>query len=528
MENKLENKLENKMENKSNYYIIFCPNGRLGNGLFRYLAATLYCMKFGLKYILKEDFENLQLDENSKNKIKVINDSNYIDFYTSNEPGNIDTHILLDGYYQFDYIYNLNKDKIINFINSNRDHCVREDPNDYRGRNKVNVYNLINGVSERTYDNVLHLRLDDFWGRIDFIEFSHVEKVLDNLVNSQSFSKLSKNAIVVQFPRTQRDKEVISNYINWFRKRDLDIKLECNDFMTDFSIMRTSTTFISSMSTLAWLAAFFSTSIQTCYMPNYNFYKDRPDAYFRHPVENKTILYDVKTTKFNKTKVIILTLKRSPERLQKLTKLITDMYKVGLTVEIVYGVDGSGIEIKDTENEPIKRLEYSDLRSKFYDRRRRINGELMKKGELGAGWSHLLLYEKLVKDTDYDNYLIFEDDVEMVSTLDKFYDMMCNIPPKFDVLHIAKSDFWPFIHAIKFGNGFNVPYKRFFNRLTAYIVSKEGAQKLLDYSNNSIDVPCDDLLSSSYMNKNLFLFVPDSYLFHEPENTVSVTMQING
>ena len=59
--------------------------------------------------------------------------------------------------------------------------------------------------------------------------------------------------------------------------------------------MKSAKEVVCSMSTLSWIAAYFSKTIHTCYIPNYNFEESRKCQTFKYPLKN-TILYDVKTT----------------------------------------------------------------------------------------------------------------------------------------------------------------------------------------------------------------------------------------
>ena len=88
--------------------------------------------------------------------------------------------------------------------------------------------------------------------------------------------------------------------------------------------------------------------------------------------------------------------------------------------------------------------------------------------------------------------------------------------------HIAKSDWFPFVLNDKVNDMWYNINKSYFNRLTAYIISKKGGQKILDYAKDHIDIPADDLLSNMYNTDMLRVYVPAKYIFHEPENTISI------
>ena len=158
-------------------YVIFRSGGRLGNALFRYLACILFSIKNNQKYILENDFHNLEeyifkegvdsnghdlgiiqnnnIDEIKKlcynndeimgfnslgfckseinfNNLKsneYINNQNKLGLYIKNIINITDNNfynfidkdlsnynILLNGYFQFDYIYLEYKDKILEYI----------------------------------------------------------------------------------------------------------------------------------------------------------------------------------------------------------------------------------------------------------------------------------------------------------------------------------------------------------------------------------------------------------------------------
>ena len=323
--------------------------------------------------------------------------------------------------------------------------------------------------------------------------------------------------IIIEPPTSELDKQYLLQCLDWFKERNLPIpKVESNNLMTDFNIMKQSKILISSMSTLCWTAAYFSKTLEQCYMPNYNFFgnKERIYQYFKKPIPN-TILYDVKTTQFQNLKVILLTLEKYPERMHKIQIVLTTLSQIGLQYEIVYGILGSDIKITDTAEQNIQQLEYKD-QIKKYDCTVRANGQKMGLGELGCAWSHLNIYDKLLKDSMVDiKYLILEDDANLVESLDYLYDCLKHLPTEFDMCHIAMVDCYPFIKTNKVNEYWYSVVKQYFNRTTAYIISKKGAQKIIDYTNNSINVPADDLLSNMHLQNKLQVIVPETYAFME-------------
>ncbi len=130
----------------------------------------------------------------------------------------------------------------------------------------------------------------------------------------------------------------------------------------------------------------------------------------------------------------------------------------------------------------------------------------MSKGEFGCAWSHLKIYEKLVKDSEYDSYLVLEDDSEITCDINHFEKVISKRPKLYDIVHIARSDWYPFVLYRRINEYYFKPFKRPFNRTTAYFVSKNGAKKLLEKTQNYINVPADDLLSETFFKGDLDVY----------------------
>lgn len=520
------------------YYVVFKPEGRLGNALFRYVASSIICQKFNMKYILLEDFVN---DDNimDKQNMVTITDHNYIDLldYGRLYNYNANKHILMSGYYQFDFVFTHFKQDVLDFIYKTKgdNHEIQVDMNDGYKRYRINDLfdgdenlNLNNNETNKKYDTIIHLRLGDIFrsNQFDYISPEYLEKVYENEEKSSAFAN-KRIALVVENKTNPDEVEVINRHVSWFKTRDLKISVESNDVITDFKLFTHCETLICSHSTLSWMAAYFSNSIKKCYMPNYNFLNERTYCYFRNPIEN-TILYDVFSTKFNDLKVFIITLEKYPERRKKLLNLISSLCKIGLKVEFFNGVDGNDVLVRNTKCEFINILEYKH-QIYAYDKRIRLNGAPMKKGEIGCSMSHVLLYKKLKEDECYNKYLILEDDADLDVRLEDLYKTISNMPANFDVLHLSKSDWYPFEKEERINDIFYRPKKMFFNRSTGYIISKQGSEKLLDaIQGNMISLPADDLLSNTYITTDNFdLYYSERFIFRERDDALSTIDKIN-
>jgi hypothetical protein len=264
----------------SEFYIICRPSGRFGNAIFRYLAAV----KLMLKY------KNLKYLPNQNNNIKnyvIVNEQNI--FAYLNNDIEINNNLLLDGYFQFD-MYLDDKKNIIDFINKHKnDHQIDTDyANKLFYMNEI-VDDIILDKS-KIYDIVIHIRLGDFNSELNRIEYEYMEKLFETI----DFSN-KRIAIVTERLYIDIDKIYLQNMINWFNKNNIKINIETNDLLTDFNIMKQTKELVCCMSTFDWISAYFSTKLEKCYMPNYNFDLNRMNQTFKHPIKN-VIFYNVKST----------------------------------------------------------------------------------------------------------------------------------------------------------------------------------------------------------------------------------------
>ena len=504
-------------------YFIFNQSGRFGNAVFRYMAYVMLQKGSNhFKYILDTDFSKLK-NINTHDET-VINEDNFFNFINTENTNNpnvsklpTNTNISLHGYFQYDKIYLQNKSYILDFIEQHKnEHLVRTDNETHLTKHIIDDMLL---EPSKQYENVIHIRLGDFNGRPDFIETEYMLQLFDK--TKDIFYK--KTAIVIETPTSDVDIKYLNTILEWFKENSIPIPvIESNDMLTDYNIMKQAKTVISSMSTLCWVAAYFSKSLEKIYMPNYNFFdiEDRKNGCFKTPIEN-TVLYNVKTTKFADIKVVILTLEKYPHRINKVYGIINKLSQIGLQCSLFYGVNGEDIRVTTTESPTIYKLEYN-REVKYYDASIRVNKQFMTRGELGCAWSHLNIYKSLLDEVSIDKYLILEDDAEIVENLEYLYECLRSIPSDTEMCHIAKSDWYPFV---LFNNVNEMWYdvkKSYFNRTTAYIISKKGGQKILDYTEDHIDIPADDLLSNMFNYDKLRVYVPDKYIFHEPENTISI------
>jgi len=568
--------------------IVFIPSGRLGNAFFRYLACAIINIKNPtLSYCLQEDFIEKESSESSDeftfypgvdhegddvsssssslvvayntlgfykhtvdlDKLKsniyinkenghgihvkktiTINDDNFLAFINKKLEY---FNIKMKGFFQFGHLYLQYIEQLLNYIVKHQhEHYIVTDTNQ-----KFLMKDLLNNTNlppEKQYDIVIHIRLGDFNGRPDYIELKYYLSLFETI--DWLVLGASKRICILFDPSSSKpgDCVYIEECMQWFKVREIPIYIEANSLLMDFNIMKQAEVLICSMSTLAWAAAYISNRLKKCYMPAYNFYKlnDRQIFYFKKPIEN-TILYPVKTTAQNLSSIkpIILTLPDyAKERLIKLDNLRQGLAQIGLETVVYNGVNGKDIKMKDTVDEKIKELLYQDT-ILTYNKTVRLYETPMTKGEFGCAWSHLNLFKQLLEEgSAVSYYLILEDDVELVKPLAELYELLLNIPSGMDLCHLAKSDWYPFIKTRPINAYFSECEKYFFNRTTAYLVSKKGAEKLLNYHQGQINVPIDDLFNMSFrLTPDFCFYVPSAvdYFFKEQDNTSSIIQEIN-
>jgi len=460
--------------------------------------------------------KNENFEDNTKihQKIFTINDNNFFDFLLyENVPE--DHHILMDGYFQFNDIYLEKKDEIIKYINKNN-HYLDND-----NKERFLIHNYIKDIPlpfNKIYDLVIHIRLGDFNDREDFIELKYLKELFENIKINDS-----KIGIVSEKANSENDIKYINDLMVFLNDKYININnnntivLESNDIITDFNIMKQCKNIICSNSTLSWIATYLSKSINNCIFPNYCIYKIDRKLTFKNPIKN-TIYYNISELNNLNIKVIILTLKDNDKRKRKFYEIISIFRQLGINLELFYGINGEKIKIIDTEDNNIKLL-YNNFQTIYYNKQGRINMKDMNLGELGCSWSQINIYKKLLKDKIYDKYLVLEDDAIFESNLENLMNILINIPEDIDIGHLGKSECFNFKLKDKINDYYYSIEKEFFNRTTSYIISKNGAKKLLEYVNNIITRPADDLLSNYFIkNDNFNVYVPKKYLFTQHDN----------
>jgi len=261
--------------------VIFIAKGRLGNAIFRYMGCAVMCIKYSGNY------------SNIINNINyMLNDKTFIDLISNENLKIKDGNYLMTDYYQHDSVYKNYKDLIIDFINKNN-HIVITDGINAGDGNKEEFYikNIINTPDNfnKNYDIVFHIRLGD---KVNLNNTINLEKIL-NLINNFKDISYTKICILCDKCTTDYEKKFINSVKDSLNSKfNTNVIFESNDIITDFYIMSNCKILVCSMSTLSWVAAFFSKTIEKCYMPNHNTKLTNEFCTCYYPIDN-TELYDI-------------------------------------------------------------------------------------------------------------------------------------------------------------------------------------------------------------------------------------------
>ena len=202
-----------------------------------------------------------------------------------------------------------------------------------------------------------------------------------------------------------------------------------------------------------------------------------------------------------RTMVVIVAVAAHVERNASMELQRALFSQVGLASRFSYGIDASELVVSGRSDQTLKPLNCGEFES-IYDTTRRINGEPMSPENLACSWSHLLVYEQLIVDQTYDQYLVLENDAELIAP-GLLVELLEHLPEGFDLAHLGTSEWYRFDRVSAVNAHYWGIRKQYFNNAHAYILSKNGARKLLAFADGTISLPADDLLS------NAFLMTPD-------------------
>lgn len=167
-------------------------------------------------------------------------------------------------------------------------------------------------------------------------------------------------------------------------------------------------------------------------------------------------------------------------------------------------IDNDVIMIKDLTSYKIA------LKNNIELRRLSLSGK-MRFGAVGLIFTTFLAYQKMIK-TDYDIFLIFEDDAQLKSnSINMVLEYINELPDDFDIVSFYdnKSFYSKYSSSHEIGLDNICLY---YNRIStlAYAISKNGMEKYLRYMKVIVDNPIDLYLFDENKNTKKYAIKPSS------------------
>ena len=212
--------------------IIFCVKGRLGNAIFRYLAASVMCIQFDGTYYTQYD----NIPRNNHKMVRCDDDSfNNISTYLLQDISiYINNNLIMNSFYQHDAIYKKYKSQIFDFIRNNPEHYVVTD-GILSGDNKCQQFfmgDILDPPADlsKKYKNVLHIRLEDFVSIDLVINPDRIIRLFDNNIHIHDI------CIVCKQPTTQFEYSHLEIIQKYLQSKNISVFIEHNDILTDYEI----------------------------------------------------------------------------------------------------------------------------------------------------------------------------------------------------------------------------------------------------------------------------------------------------
>jgi GR25 family glycosyltransferase involved in LPS biosynthesis len=133
-----------------------------------------------------------------------------------------------------------------------------------------------------------------------------------------------------------------------------------------------------------------------------------------------------------------------------------------------------------------------------------LAGQTITAGMIGCLKSHL----DIIRNNNYDKFVIFEDDCEFVSSIEELNIFLLNIPSDYDIICLGTNENVDFIPTKDISK---VHIKRFWGT-HALILTKKACISILEtyesYNNDKIFLPADWLYSIAIIKHKLKAYAP--------------------
>ena len=194
----------------------------------------------------------------------------------------------------------------------------------------------------------------------------------------------------------------------------------------------------------------------------------------------------ITTDPIKRSMCFVINLDKNTDRLNNFLKLYFNSDVKNKYIERLSGINGKQIDIEPyTTKKAYDQIKFSEeqgYRLKHYE---------LTRGACGCYLSHLVLYQKLLQDTENDFYIIFEDDAVITPHFyNKAKKLMLHPPYNWDLITFGALR----EEISEMGLVFQ-KYKMFWG-LFGYIINKKGAKKMIDeYNARKIDKQIDSVMN---------------------------------
>lgn len=186
--------------------------------------------------------------------------------------------------------------------------------------------------------------------------------------------------------------------------------------------------------------------------------------------------------------IYLINLRRRPERRER---MMWSLYEMGITAKVVDAVDGGALNSSD-----IKFLGV-DLLPGYYDP---FSGRTLTKGEVGCFLSHYYIWKEMV-DLQLDKAVVFEDDVRFQGNfrrrLLRLMEEVELVELDWDIIYLGRKQVQPEEEEVV-ENVRNLVVAGYSYWTLSYVISLQGAQKLLNAEPLNKMLPVDEFLPIMY------------------------------
>ena len=238
---------------------ILISSGRLGNALFRYFAYLQLASSVDRPTLCSWRYLH------DKPDVPTIVDETPLPFTFLPEY----THIVLYGHFQQDWVIS----------NDLKEKCRPDDTvvTDRGVRVPIDVF--LQDTLDTVDEVIIHIRLDDFYGQVDYISLDAMISFLARFRHQYPASR-----VICEEPRNANDVEYLTKCLQVLGPKH---KYTPSSWEEDFERIRRARVVVCSMSTFAWAAVALSDVVEEVWMPEYNF-PEHPFRTLRYPSKRAT------------------------------------------------------------------------------------------------------------------------------------------------------------------------------------------------------------------------------------------------